>query len=151
MTGYDTQINSHSLHKPLYPVSTQRPNVTTQQPPTISRRSFLQKEEEQRPTATAQQLPIIAMRSSPQEEEEQRTTATTQQPPAVLRRPSPNEVQPMTIYPQQACTALFKALGKRTMKLKKPQIKPTYHKMKTQSCHPQEVDSVLPPASRCDQ
>ena len=98
----------------------------------------MQEEEEQRATATAQQLPTISRRSSPQEEEEQRTAATAQQLPTISRRPSPNEVQPLMIYPQQACTALLKILGKRPKKLEKPQVKSTYHKKKkTQSYHQQ--------------
>ena len=115
MTGYYAQLQFGNTHtpcvSPLFPMLTQRPTATAQQPPTISRRL---------------------------QEEEQRTTAAAQQVPTFSRRPSPNEVQPLMIYPQQALTALLQKLGKRPKKLGKPYVKPTYHKKKkTQSYHQQ--------------
>ena len=137
MTGYYAQIQFGKTHAPC----TRPPftHVDTETNCCCSAATNCLKEiisARRRRTETShhQQLPTISRRSSPQEEEEQRTIATTQQPTTISRRSYPSEVQPLTIYPQQPYTTLFKMLGKRPKKLEKPHVKPTYQR-KTQSYH----------------
>ena len=95
----------------------------------------------QRPTAAPQQPTTVSgdhLQEKKEEEEEHKTTSTAQQLTTISRRPSPNKVQPLTIYCQQAHTALLKKREERPKKLGKPQVKPTYHlKKKNQSAHQQ--------------